>query len=151
MRSTTILSRIIHLLTGAEFTHVAIGVSPDALYTMTRMNMHHIFPAGLRLEHPWENKYHAMFHLAVTEQGLCRAGALLDTMYSNRESYKFNVLGLLLNALHIARERKGKMFCSEFCAKVLREANIYAFDKPDCRVRPVDFLSIPGIQKELVL
>lgn len=147
MRSTTILSRIIHLLTGAEFTHVAIGVSPDTMYTMTRMDMRFVFPAGLQLEHPWANKYHVMFRLDAPIPALDRARDILLFMYSHREDYKYNVLGLLLNILHIGHERHNKMFCSEFCSKVLRASGVYAFDKPDYCVRPMDFLQIPGIQR----
>lgn len=143
MRSNTILSKLIHLVTGAEYTHVAIGVTPETLYTMTRKDMRFLFPAGLYLEHPYSHLPHVLLHLPVTTEVHERARTTLLWMYSNRSSYKFNILGLMLNLFGISKGRGGKYFCSEFCSMILRTSGAYSFQKPDHLVRPMDFLNIP--------
>ena len=43
-------------------------------------------------------------------------------------------------------ERENRLFCSQFVAQVLQQADICLFDKPASLVRPHDFLDIDAAE-----
>ena len=146
MRSRTILSRIVHLITGAEYTHVAIGVEPNRLYTMTRYDLRFMLPAGLTLEHEYKQYPHQLLYLETPEEIRYRLADILREYYVHSYRYRYSVLGLLPAWFGIPWYRERKMLCSEFAARVMRESGVYIFPKSDNLVRPMDFLKIPGIK-----
>lgn len=147
MRSTTVVSKVVHLFTGAEFTHVAIGTDPEELYTFSRYDMRYLFPAGLVHEHPYSDVYHAVYELDVSFEQYLEFMRVIKSMWAVRSEYKFNVLGIPLAYFGIAMQRQGVFFCSQWASYILRRSGIYSFSKPDELVRPVDFLTIPNIQR----
>lgn len=144
MRSNTSVSKLVHFFTGDEYTHAAIGTSPYRLYSMTRYNPEHLFPAGLCLEHAYSQYPHILMQIPVTAEEYTRFCESLGWHYSRRSKYKFNCVGLMLAYLRIPVRRRGKMFCSEFCSTVLREAGIYCSTNPDCLVKPMELLKLKG-------
>lgn len=144
MRSNTIVSRLVHLFTGDEYTHAAIGLSPTELYTMTRYDQRYLFPAGLHTEHSYDSYPHVLIAVSVTEVEYAKFCDTLFWCYDRRSLYKFNCIGLLLAYMRIPIPRAGKMFCSEFCSMVLRSAGIYCSPNPDCLVKPMELLNVKG-------
>lgn len=142
MRSPTIVSRAVHLLTHAQYTHVAIGTD-EVFYTYSRFDPHYILPGGFTKEHSFIKYPHTIKKLEVTwGQWLDLRKLLVD----HPHTYKFNILGLILVPTPISYKPKKRYFCSQFCAEMLSKAHIYTFPKPLNKVRPIDFLSIPGLQ-----
>ena len=151
-KSNTYPSRLIHIATTDPYTHVSIGLEglDGAFYSFGRKYKRLILPAGLVKEDvtcdsPLEIKYQ-MYRLRVTRSDYLRVKALLGEMYSHRERYHYNILGMLSVYFNYPLRRRGRYFCSQFVAETLQSCGVVAFDKDTALVRPMDFSHISGLQ-----
>lgn len=153
VNSDTLISRIIRTTTGAEYTHASISFSEDIfpLCSFGRKYALSMFPAGLKLE-PLDSgffKYNkdipcGLYKIEVTDEQYQRAKEYVSNLFNDKKRHGFNLIGLVACKFGIPISRKRRMFCSEFVASVLSEANIIKFPKPSL-VQPRDFMNVDGI------
>ena len=153
-KSNTYPSRLIHIATTDPYTHVSIGLEglDGAFYSFGRKYKRLILPAGLVKEDvtcdsPLEIKYQ-MYRLRVTRSDYLRVKALLGEMYSHRERYHYNILGMLSVYFNYPLRRRGRYFCSQFVAGLLEDCGA-SLPKPPTLVRPVDLSHVEGLRAVL--
>lgn len=154
IRSSTILSKMVHLVTSAPYTHVSISFneSLQPLYSSSRKNGETLFPAGPCTE-PFHKGYlsrHpkipcALYELEVTDEVYDAAKAEVERIIENADDYSFNVIGLFLCQLRIPYRRKGHYFCSQFVGEVLRHSNAVELPKDTSLMRPIDYTKLPKL------
>ena len=66
-------------------------------------------------------------------------------MYSNKENYTFNVLGLAAVLINKKISRENSFYCAEFVKYVLERSNLNV-DLPNI-VKPEDFRKLEGLSE----
>ena len=150
-RSGTLLSNLVYRLTGAQYTHISLAFDEDlsTLYSSTRKNGYTMFPAGPSREYLNRGVFKlrpdapcALYALEVTEDAYIRARRRADHMMAHGNLYRFNVLGLLLCALHIRWRRRRHYFCSQFVSEVLEKSGSMALPKHSTLMHPNDYTAL---------
>ena len=62
------------------------------------------------------------------------------------EEYSFNILGLILCALHIRWQRRRHYFCSQFVSEVLEQSGALALPKDSTLMHPNDYPQLPQLK-----
>ena len=62
------------------------------------------------------------------------------------EEYSFNILGLILCALHIRWQRRRHYFCSQFVSEVLEQSGALALPKDSTLMHPNDYPLLPQLK-----
>ena len=137
-RSGTLLSKLVYAATGASYTHASMAFDAElsCLYSSTRKNGYTMFPAGPSKE--YLNK--GVFRLR--DDALCRA----EEFMRHSEEYSFNILGLILCALHIRWQRRRHYFCSQFVSEVLEQSGALALPKDSTLMHPNDYPLLPQLK-----
>ncbi len=151
----TVLSRILKLITGAEYNHVSIGLSKDLqyMYSFGRKNPYNPFYGGFVLESKnfgtfkrFSNTDVKIISIDVDEEKYKAITERIEYMLSNKKEFGYNYFGLFLAALKIAIKTNNRFYCSEFVKQILLD-----FDIDGSRMfenipipRPIDFLDIPN-------
>lgn len=153
-RSSTILSKIVHLVTDDTYTHAAIAFDEDLkiLYSSSRKNGRTLFPAGPCTE-SLDSKYYkqhknipcAVYTLSVSDESYNKAKQEVEHMISKADQYHFNIIGLLLCQLNIPYHRKNYFFCSQFVSEVLQRSHSLSLPKDTSLMKPVDYMRMPGL------
>ena len=128
-RSGTLLSKLVYAATGASYTHTSMAFDAElsCLYSSTRKNGSTMFPAG-----PSKDYSHAL-HRA-------------EEFMRHSEEYSFNILGLILCALHIRWQRRRHYFCSQFVSEVLEQSGALALPKDSTLMHPNDYPLLPQLK-----
>lgn len=137
-RSGTLLSNLVYRLTGARYTHASLAFDEDlsCLYSSTRKNGYTMFPAGPSREYLDRGVFRlrpeapcALYALEVSEEAYIRARRRANHMMAHGKLYRFNVLGLVLCAMHIRWQRRRHYFCSQFVSDVLEKSGALELPK----------------------
>ncbi len=88
----------------------------------------------------------AIYSLVVTEEQWARMNRFIRDIEAREEEYRYNLFGLVGVMLRKPINRRNAFFCSQFVAYVLKECNIFQFDRPISLVAPNDFLEIPELK-----
>ncbi len=152
MRSTTILSRIVHFLTADPYTHVSIafdeGLQP--MYSSSRKNGETLFPAG-----PCEENFRrgylkahpdilcALYCLEVSDEVYAKAKAEAMRLIRHADKYHYNIVGLIFCRLNISLHRRTHFFCSQFVSEILRRSEAVQLPKEPVLMRPCDYMRLP--------
>ena len=83
-----------------------------------------------------------IYKLTITNQQHDKLKEILDSFENNQDQYKYDIIGLLLKYFYIPLKRDKYYVCSQFVAEVLKDAEIYQFNKPISLIRPKDFEKI---------
>ena len=154
-RSGTLLSNLVYTVTGANYTHASLAFDEDlnCLYSSTRKNGYTMFPAGPSREYLdrgvfrlRENVPCALYALEVTEEAYARARRRAEHMMTNGGMYRFNVLGLLLCAMHIRWQRRRHYFCSQFVGEVLQKSGAMQLPKDSTLMHPSDYTGLSQLK-----
>ena len=154
-RSGTLLSNLVYTFTGADYTHASLAFDEDlsCLYSSTRKNGYTMFPAGPSKEYLNRGVFKlrddvpcALYMLEVTDEAYTRAKRRADHMMAHGSLYRFNVLGLLLCALHIRWQRRRHYFCSQLVSEVLEKSGALELPKHSTLMHPNDYTQIEGVQ-----
>ena len=154
-RSGTLLSNLVYTVTGANYTHASLAFDEDlnCLYSSTRRNGYTMFPAGPSREYLdrgvfrlRENVPCALYALEVTEEAYTRARRRAEHMMTNGGMYRFNVLGLLLCAMHIRWQRRRHYFCSQFVGEVLQKSGAMQLPKDSTLMHPSDYTGLSQLK-----
>lgn len=138
-------SRLLRLLTGAEFTHASIGLEEDrdtfysfickgfAVEKMTRYARMHVKHQPCRL-------YELDVPCSVYEQ----VRRLLQLFRDNRQTLRYSHLGVAACVLHIPFRRRYRYFCSQFVADILKHSRALRLSKDSALYLPDDLKALPG-------
>lgn len=148
MRSTTPLSRIVHLVTGDKYTHVSLAFNEalEPLYSSTRKNGEDMFPAGPCEEYLDRGylKRHpstpcALYKISVSDEAFDKAKEDVERFMAESDSYGFNIAGLVFCQLGHPLRRERKYFCSQFVSEILAKSGAISLPKEPCLMKPSDY------------
>ena len=154
-RSGTYFSRLIHLLTAEDYTHVSICLNTDLLhfYSFGRKSEIFMFPAGFVQEDLHSGVFArfrqmpcALYELQVPLSVHESMKQRIQSMQHTAASYHYSCLGVLLCKLDLAYQRQYHYFCSQFVADLLQRSGALEFSKAASLVQPGDFRRLPQLQ-----
>lgn len=153
-RSSTILSKMVHLVTDDTYTHASIAFDEDlkTLYSSSRKNGRTLFPAGPCTESLDSGYYKrharipcAVYELQVSEEAYESAKQEVERIMAAADEYHFNIIGLLLCHFNIPYHRKHYFFCSQFVSEILSRSCAMELPKDTSLMRPSDYMRLPGL------
>lgn len=142
----TILSKIIKLVKNDEYQHVSIALSENLkpMYSFGRLNPYNPFWGGFVEEgidvgtfKRFSNTYAKIIRIKIQDDKYEKIKKTINKISKNRNSYSFDILGLLLAALNIKKDRKNHFYCADFIKYVLESANVE--EGLPKNIRPIDF------------
>lgn len=147
----TMLSKIIKLRTKDEFSHVSIALDCrlNKMYSFGRLNPYNPFIGGFVHEYidkgtfkRFKNTRAKIIELEISEKKYAKIKSLIRRVESNKDKYKFNVLGLFAVGLNIKLRFKNSFYCAEFVKYVIDNAGV-GLELPEL-IRPESFKDIQG-------
>ena len=154
-RSGTLLSKLVYAATGASYTHASMAFDAElsCLYSSTRKNGYTMFPAGPSKEYLNKGVFRlrddapcVLYALEVSDEAYVRALRRTEEFMRHSEEYSFNILGLILCALHIRWQRRRHYFCSQFVSEVLQKSGALELPKPSTLMHPSDYAELPELR-----
>ena len=146
----TLFTRTIKLYTKARYNHVSISFDRDlnSLYSFGRLNPYNPVNGGFVQENirkgtfaRFRNTTFSLYEFDIDEETFFKMKKMINEFETNRELYKYNLLGLIAVILNIPFEREKAFFCSQFVAFLFQKSGADIFGKPCSLVTPVDFLN----------
>lgn len=154
-RPTTLVSKLIERVTRDEFTHISLAFNSQLqpLYSFSRKYALTPLPAGMTQEDLELGFYKnrgfincALYKIQVKEEVHFLAKKKTEAMFSQANSYHFNILGLALCKLQIPLDRDKHYFCSQFVSQILMESRALNIPKTSSLMRPADFMLLPEME-----
>lgn len=151
--SGTLLSKIVKIYTKDQFSHVSISLDEhlDNMYSFGRKHPYNPIWAGFVKEKPnvgtfkrFKDTTTEIYSLEIEDEKYEIIKNIIEDMKIDKNSYKFNIVGLLAVSLHQRIKRKRAFYCAEFVKYLLDESN-YKTNLPDI-IKPEDFKSIENIK-----
>ncbi len=152
-RTTTVLSRLIHLLKKDDYTHAALSLDSDLnhMYSFGRRNPYNPFIGRFRREDIHEGVYGfcenlpgAIVEVEVTKQQYDKVKEVLDHFIAHSDRYKYNYRGLWDSIWDKPLSSEDRFMCSEFVYYVLKESGVMDLKLPRNLVRPQNLLHAEG-------
>lgn len=146
----TILSRIIRIKTGAEYTHSSISLDKDLeqMYSFGRKYSYIAFIGGFVKEGAdfgtFKRFYKtevSVFEISVTDKQYDKIYETIEYMKEHKKEYRFNVLGLFCAGFNKKLQFKKRYYCAEFVKKLLEIAEIDISELPDV-IKPEHFVNL---------
>lgn len=148
------LSRLLKVVTGAEYNHVSLSLSPDLMkmYSFGRRHPYNPFWGGFILESPRAGTFKrfsetkaAVFSIPVSPEAHDRIARIVEDMLAEQTAYHYNYLGLVLAAVHIQYRPDKAYYCSEFVKELLSRSHVEGIEVLPPIVQPIHFLTMPGV------
>jgi hypothetical protein len=148
----SILSRILKLITGADYNHVSLGLNSDLkyLYSFGRKNPSFPLPGGFVIESPDFGTFKRFYNtkvlvlaLNVDAQKYNAIDKKIKNMLDNKQNYSYNYLGLCLAIFKINKSFNRRYYCSEFVKYILECFKVDGFESLSDFPKPMHFLNIP--------
>ena len=148
MHTGTIPGTIIKFITRYKYSHILLSLdnSLTKMYSFGRKNISNPLNAGFIIEdingeffHKFNKTSCRIYKLTITCQQYKKLEEILSGFEHHRDQYKYDIIGLLFKCFLIPITREKHYVCSQFVAEVLKEAEIYNFNKPTTLVKPKDF------------
>ncbi len=143
----TILSRIIRMKTGAEYTHVSIALDKNLkqMYSFGRLHPYIAFLGGFVRERRnfgtfkrFKNTEVGILELEVTEKQFEAINNVIFYIKKNKRKYHFNILGLILAGMNKKSTKENRFYCAEFVKYVLEQGEIDISNLSNI-IKPEDF------------
>ena len=150
----TALSRLVRLYTRKEYSHVSISLDKklNKMYSFGRLNPYIPFIGGLVKESPkygtfkrFKNTKSQIYSFEVSDSDYYLIKKTVQRMYSEKENYTFNVLGLAAVIINKKVSRENSFYCAEFVKYVLESSNLN-LELPNI-VKPDDFRQLDGLSE----
>ena len=151
----TILSRIVKRYTRKEYSHVSLSLDENLneMYSFGRLYAYNPFLGGFvreSTEYGTFKRFHKqiktkIYALEVNEKEYEKIKRMIKNINNNKNSYRFNVLGLMGVVFDIKVKRKRCFYCAEFVKHILDNSCIEV-SLPDI-IKPDDFRKIKGIKE----
>ena len=153
-RSASVVSRLIHFATDADYTHISLAFDKDlnCLYSSGRKNGKTMFPAGPCIE-SFRNEFYSdgripckVYELPVSDEVYNLAKQEVEEILKNADEYHYNIIGLLLCRMQISLNREHHFFCSQFVSEVLERSNAINLPKAASLMCPSDYMKLPELK-----
>lgn len=153
----TVLSTIIKFYTKDEFSHVSIALDADLeeMYSFGRLKPYNPFIGSFVHEYinkgtfkRFRNTKAKVYSLYVTDEQYEKAKKVIKYFNSNKEKYRFNLLGLACVSIHKKIVKKNTFYCAEFVRHVLKVSGIIETKELPEIIRPEDFKNLKGLEEE---
>lgn len=147
----TILSRIIKIVTGAEYTHASISLDEDLekMYSFGRKYTYIAFIGGFVKEgntfgtfKRFYNTEISVYELEVTDEQYAKVCEKIEYLKVHKEEYKFNILGLALAGINKKVDREKTFYCAEFVKSLLVKSEIIKENDLPKVIKPEDFKNL---------
>lgn len=152
-RTGTMFSNVIAFFTHKEYSHVSISLDSSftKMYSFGRKNPEKMLPAGFVEENLYDGVF-AMFphsrclvyKVSISSEQYESIENELNSFISNKDDYKYNILGTATTLINKPLLRKNYYFCSQFVSEVLIKSGVYKTDKLPELIQPMDLLEIPN-------
>ena len=144
----TILARAIRLCAKETYNHVSISLDKELneMYCFGRRSPRNPFIAGF-IKEDWDKGFYAVYknipclvyECEVDDEVYNNIKGIIEYFYSNKFSYKFNIIGLVGNGIGLDIQRKNRYYCAEFLSYLFEESGFYSFNEAHTRRRPMDY------------
>ena len=148
----TVLSRILKLITGAEYNHASISLADDlsVMYSFGRRNPYNPFWGGFVCESASTGLFKRfpkteviVLEMALDAQKHQKISKAIDDMKLNKKKLKYNYFGLILAFFKKEHRFKNKFYCSEFVKYILRDFDVLSGEDLSGVLQPIHFLKLP--------
>jgi hypothetical protein len=147
------LSRLIHRVTQAEYTHAAIALDEglEYMFSFGRRRVSNPFIGCFKRESLNDEIYGdcaelpgVVAEISVTPAQYAEICSIIESFLLNHHNYSYNTLGLVRNLVRMPAESDTRFFCSEFVYYVLNESGVCDFGMVRGGIRPEMLLEISG-------
>ena len=147
----TALSKILKLITGAEYNHASISLDGTLheLYSFGRVYPRNPVIGGFVRESKNSGTFKRfcktkiiVLQTEVSDDIYCKMQNYLCYMYKRKKEFGYNYRGLFLAAVHVNAAHKNHYYCSEFVRHFLIKYGINDFMTYNTIVKPMDFLKL---------
>lgn len=153
----TILSRLLKMITKAEYNHVSIALNKDLeyMYSFGRKNAYFPFWGGFVIESKnfgtfkrFSDTDVQIMCLDINSKQYSEINNKIKYMISNKKRFKYNYLGLFFSCFKIYIKREKYLYCSEFVKQILLDYNIggSAYLEEIEVPKPIDFLKLENLE-----
>lgn len=155
IRTNSLFSRLVHMVTKANYTHASIGMGADCeeMYSFARRYTALPLPAGFVGESVNQGLMAkspdapcALYELKISRDSYMEIREQIRFMSERREQLQYSCLGTVFCFFHLAYERENRYFCSQFVASVLEKSGALKLYKPASLYHPNDFTKIKELR-----
>lgn len=149
----TTLSTIIKCYTKDEFSHVSIALDKElnSMYSFGRLRPNNPFIGGFVHEgidfgtfKRFKNTQSEIYSLEIADNKYEKIKEEIKKFESNKEKYKFNIIGLFAVSINKKIHYKDTFYCAEFVKYLFEKVKIDN-NLPDI-IRPQDFKKLKDIE-----
>lgn len=146
----TLLSRIIKMKTGAEYTHVSISLDEDLkrMYSFGRKCSYIAFWGGFVKEGAdfgtfkrFYNTEISIYEVEISDESYNTICERIEYIKAHKNEYKFNILGLFLAGFEKKRILDKTYYCAEFVKAIMEKSNIDITGLPEI-IKPEHFKNL---------
>ncbi len=150
----TLLSRVIKLVTGNEYTHSSISLEEnlEEMYSFGRLNPYNPFIGGFVKEGKnigtfkrFKNTKVGVYKLEITESQYNEIVENIKYIEKNKEKFKFNILGLAFAGINKRVTKKNTFYCAEFVRYILKKSGINVDNLPKA-IKPESFKELNNVK-----
>lgn len=150
----TLFTKGVQQYTKAPYNHTSISFTEnlDQMYSFGRKSPRNPIIGGFIKEDVYYGTYRyfpdttcALYEMKVSKRSIEKVKRVIQQFENNKDSYTYNLIGLVGIPLNVPISVKSSYFCSQFVAEVLRRAGIFLWDKPSALVTPEDFRMCKGL------
>ena len=143
----TLLSRIIRMKTGAEYTHSSIALDSDLneMYSFGRKYSYIAFIGGFVKEGASFGTYKrfynteiSLYELTITDEQYSKLKEIIEFIKMHKDEYRFNIIGLFLAGFNRKRKQEKTYYCAEFVKTVLDKSGVDVSNLPEV-IKPENF------------
>lgn len=147
-RTYTIPARWIRFFTGKPYSHTSLALDMELkkLYSFGRKGLHNPFNNGFIIEHLEsgifgmdKNITCCVYAVPVTEEQYEIICHEIDYFVENKDSFRYNNIGLVSVLFGKNIDDGRHFFCSQFVSHIFYRSGIKLFSKADGLIRPYDF------------
>lgn len=149
----TFVSKLLKSFTHDEYNHISISTDPElkTMYSFGRRYSYFPLWGGFVRESP-ENGIYKRFpdskitvlSINVEEAVFDSINGQLEFMLEHKNSYRYDIFGLILAAFNVVYTRKRYFYCSAFIKSLLVRHGIFKTDNFNRIVKPMDFIEMPN-------
>lgn len=152
----TILSRILKVITGAEYNHSSISLEEDLsyMYSFGRIFPYNPFIGGFVKEGKaigtfkrFHNTDATVLSVTISDDKYNDMKLYLAEMYKRKGNYHYNYKALFLAIFGITFRKEKCYYCSEFVRDTLIQFDIVPKSYLPDIVKPIDFFKVPESKK----
>ncbi len=148
-------SKVLRFVTREKYVHVSIALDEkfNKVYSFGRKKINWILPAGFveedlnKITAIFKDSISQVYELNITNKQYYNLKKIIKKDFI-RESfkYKYNIRGLPMIQFNKVYQRKYHYVCSQFCGKLLSDADIYDFKKDYSLIKPKDIFTMKGLK-----